>query len=95
MSEFIGVYVLGFASENVDAKDLIEKAEAYREGSRDFDYIVLRLEDIAFLKHIHEAKIWKIGVGNSATTPDLSVYGILRWGFTPPSVQSCVSHLVK
>ena len=94
MSEFIGVYVLGFATENVEAKDLIEKAEAFREGSRDFDYIVLKLEHIAFLKHIHNGKIWKIGIGNSVTTPDLSVYGILCWGYTPRSLLDSVGHLI-
>ena len=94
MSEFIGVYVLGFASENVEAKDLIEKAEAFREGSRDFDYLVLKLEDISYLKYMHEVKFWKLGVGGGPVTPDLSVYGILCWGFTPSSIQSCVSHLV-
>ena len=94
MSEFVGVYVLGFASEDVQAKDLIEKAEAFREGSRDFDYIVLRLGDIAYLKHIHEGKIWKVGIGNSVTAPDLSVYGMLCWGYTPRSLLDSVRYLI-
>jgi hypothetical protein len=93
MKEFIGIYVLGFAPD-VEAKDLTEKAESFHQGSRDFDYLVLRLEDILYLKHIHEGKFWKLGTGNNPKAPDLAIYGILCWGTTPRSLLDSVGHII-